>query len=155
MTLIPISGSFQRWHLLAVFSLKYWSHFSGFLYVKYFWLISWTFWILCCKILSPVKTFCRMLICHLFQPAIYLVRFKWKVLLHLLEVWFQCKFSFQSSCYVALTLSTQVYLRGKPRPCASHTQNDSFLWFSSFGDYLHTLQLPGAPFSILWQKSFS
>lgn len=146
MTLIPTSGSFQSWHLLAVFSLKYLSHFLFFCMLSTFGLYPGHFEYYVAKFWVLLKHFAECWFCHLFQPGIYLVRFRSKVL-HFLELWFQCKFSLQSSYYVALTLSTQVYLRGKPRPCASHTQNDSFLWFSSFWDYLHTLQLPGSPFS--------
>lgn len=62
LTLVPTSGSFRSWHLLVVFSIKYWSHFSTSLYAEYFCPISWIFGILCCKTLGPVKTLCRMLI---------------------------------------------------------------------------------------------
>lgn len=131
-------------------SLKYWSDFSGSLYVEYFWLVSWTFWIQCCKILGLVKVLCRLIL--LFCRQLTWLGLDQKFCLTFCGLQFQCHPVFKA--FVMLLIVCVLMCSSEVSPglvTVIHRMRGS-LSLSLFWDYPHTLQLMEAPFSSLWRE---
>lgn len=69
--IFPASGSFQVNICFLSFPLQ-----IGYFFPREFWIVLWTFWILCFETLCPVKFMWRMLICLFVLAGSHLVMFR-------------------------------------------------------------------------------
>lgn len=124
---------------------------SGSLYSEYFWLVSWTFWIWCCKILGLVKVLCRLILLFCRKPT-------WLGLNQKFCLTFCGCSSHVSSVFKAFVMLLIVCVlmhSSEVSPglvAVRHSMRGPLSLVSFFWDYRHTLQLTKLLSPGLWRE---